>query len=114
MNNRGRYPPGMGNGRGGGGGNFHSNPNFQTRNSSFHQPQHSQYVQRPQQNHQQLQPHQQQQQQWLRRNPSAGSSSVNPVDKTVQLEANIDSRYISWILGFSLESLVCFVYELML
>ncbi|KAI3908633.1 hypothetical protein MKW92_025416 [Papaver armeniacum] len=95
MNNpRGRYPPGIGNGRGGGGGYVNSNPNFQPRN-----PQQQQYVQRnPVQNQPQYQQQQQQQQQqqWLRRNPMGGNdSSVNEVEKAVQSET-IDSSSQDW------------------
>lgn len=91
-NNRGRYPPGIGAGRGGG---MNANPNFQSR-----VPQ-QQYVQRNfgQNHHQQQQYYQhqqhhnqQQQQQWLRRNQlTAAESSVDEVEKTVQSEA-VDSR----------------------
>ncbi|KAB5569175.1 hypothetical protein DKX38_002968 [Salix brachista] len=92
-NNRGRYPPGIGAGRGGG---MNANPNFQSR-----VPQ-QQYVQRNfgQNHHQQQQYYQhqqhhnqQQQQQWLRRNQlSAAESSVDEVEKTVQSEA-VDSSF---------------------
>ncbi|XP_031098119.1 DEAD-box ATP-dependent RNA helicase 8-like [Ipomoea triloba] len=106
MNSRGRYPPGIGNGRGGGGsgyggGGFRSghnsggynqprNPHYQYAQQNPPQPQ--QYGQRTLQN----QP-QQQQQQWLRRNPSAAASesSSNEVLKTIQSEA-IDSSSQDW------------------
>ncbi|KAK6158168.1 hypothetical protein DH2020_005482 [Rehmannia glutinosa] len=84
---RGRYPPGIGNGRGGGG---TLNQNYQNRNPHYQQ-QHQQppYPQRPAQN---------QPPQWMRRNPSASidSDSYNEVEKTVQSEA-IGSTYISAI-----------------
>nr|DAD18862.1 TPA_asm: hypothetical protein HUJ06_020325 [Nelumbo nucifera] len=83
MNTRGRYPPGIGNGRGG---NVNANPNFQARN-----PQ-QQYVQR---NTVQNQQAFQQQQQWLRRNPMGTDSSSNEVEKTVQSEA-VDSSSQDW------------------
>lgn len=100
MNNRGRYPPGIGGG--GRGGMNAANPSFQSN-----RPQ-QQYVQRNlvqshhhnQQfhNHQQQQQHnqQQQQQQWLRRNnfPGADSNAVDEVEKTVQSEAAIDPRFV--------------------
>ncbi|KAM7472183.1 hypothetical protein LguiA_010366 [Lonicera macranthoides] len=80
MNTRGRYPPGIGGGRG----NMHGNPNFQARN-----PQ--QYVQRsPMQNHQQFQ-----QQQWLRRNQLGDYSGAEEVEKTIQSGA-IDSSGASY------------------
>lgn len=110
MNTRGRYPPGIGNGRGGSG---HPNPNFQSRNPQ--QEQEHQYVpnfqnRNPQQQQQQYAPnfqsrnslqqqqqhHQQQyvqrnyvqnQQQWMKRSTTATDSGVNEVDKTVQSEA---------------------------
>lgn len=87
-NNRGRYPPGMGVGRGA---VMNANPSFQSR-----VPQ-QQYVQRNlMQNHQQFQHQQQQQQhqqqQWLRRSQLPPvDSSVDEVEKTVQSEA-VDSR----------------------
>ncbi|KAJ4956925.1 hypothetical protein NE237_013708 [Protea cynaroides] len=97
MNTRGRYPPGIGNGRGG---NFNSNPNFQARI-----PQ-QQYVQRNTvQNQQQFQQQQFrntvqsqqqfQQQQWLRRNPMGNDSSSNEVEKEMQSEA-VDSSSQDW------------------
>lgn len=118
-NARPRYPPGIGNGRGGGGGNYaQQNPNFQNRpsyhNNQYHdQPQ---YVQRraPQQNYQQHQnqyqqqqqqhqQQQQQQQQWMMRRPAntssdnAGStqSSSNQVEKSNQT-TNVDSSAEDW------------------
>ncbi|KAH7577917.1 hypothetical protein JRO89_XS01G0315700 [Xanthoceras sorbifolium] len=95
-NSRGRYPPGIGGGRGGVNA---ANPSFQSS-----RPQ-QQYVQRSLvQNHQQQfhhhqqqqQQHQQQQQQWLRRNhfPGSDSSVVDEVEKTVQSEAAMDSSYL--------------------
>ncbi|CAA7017373.1 unnamed protein product [Microthlaspi erraticum] len=110
-NNRGRYPPGIGAGRGA----FNPNPNFQSRPGYQQQPP-PQYVQRggyqQQQNHQQQfqqatsQPHQyqqqhqqQQQQQWLRRPQISGGNSngdaVVEVEKTVQSEA-IDTNSEDW------------------
>ncbi|KAG6784756.1 hypothetical protein POTOM_010462 [Populus tomentosa] len=91
-NNRGRYPPGIGAGRGGG---MNANPNFQSRvpqqqyvQRNFGQNHHQQQYYQHQQHHNQ----QQQQQQWLRRNQlTAADSSVDEVEKTVQSEA-VDSR----------------------
>ncbi|KAL0373253.1 UNVERIFIED_CONTAM: DEAD-box ATP-dependent RNA helicase 12 [Sesamum calycinum] len=89
MNNnytRGRYPPGIGNGRGGFGvGGAHQNN--QNRNSHYLQPQ-PPYPQRTAPN---------QPQQWMRRNPSAStvSESSNEVEKTVQSEA-IGSTSQDW------------------
>ncbi|KAK4400754.1 DEAD-box ATP-dependent RNA helicase 12 [Sesamum angolense] len=89
MNNnytRGRYPPGIGNGRGGFGvGGTHQNN--QNRNSHYLQPQ-PPYPQRTAPN---------QPQQWMRRNPSAStvSESSNEVEKTVQSEA-IGSTSQDW------------------
>lgn len=100
MNNRARYPPGIGAGRG-----VNAGPAFQSRTP---QPQ---YVQRGQlgqptqyqQNHHQQQQHQQQQhqqhqhqqhQQWLRRTQlGSADSTVDEVEKTVQSVAD-DSRCI--------------------
>ncbi|CAH8323833.1 unnamed protein product [Eruca vesicaria subsp. sativa] len=105
-NNRGRYPPGIGAGRGA----VNPNPNFQSRPGYQQQPP-PQYVQRggyaQQQQFQQAtsqQPHryqqQPQQQQWLRRPPqiSGGSSNgdaVAEVEKTVLSEA-IDTNSEDW------------------
>lgn len=117
-NNRGRYPPGIGAGRGGG---MNANPSFQSR-----PPHQQQYVQRnllpnhqqqqqyfqQQQHHQQQQQQQQhqQQQQWLRRGQLGGSSSadsaVDEVEKTVQSEA-VDPRCVC----AGLLSNVCFYYS---
>ncbi|RXH93711.1 hypothetical protein DVH24_014287 [Malus domestica] len=102
--NRGRYPPGIGAGRGGG---MNANPAFQSR-----PPHQQQYVQRnllpnhhhQQQYFQQQQQHQQhqqyqQQQQWLRRGQLGGSTSadsaVDEVEKTVQSEA-VDPSSQDW------------------
>lgn len=107
-NNRARYPPGIGAGRGA----INPNPNFQSRPGYQQQPP-PQYVQRGgyvQQNHQQqfqqpppsmphpqhqYQQQQQQQQQWLRRAQISGGNSngdaVVEVEKTVQTEA-IDTK----------------------
>lgn len=87
MNSRGRYPPGIGGNRGG---NVAPSPNYQQRNPQQQQ----QYGQRNfVQSNQQFQ----QQQQWLRRNQTGGGggldSSVEEVEKTVQSEAAVDSRY---------------------
>uniref|UniRef100_A0A2P2LB84 RNA helicase n=1 Tax=Rhizophora mucronata TaxID=61149 RepID=A0A2P2LB84_RHIMU len=100
-NNRGRYPPGIGAGRGGG---VNVNPSFQSRV----QQQHLQYVQRNYiQNHQQFQHHQHQQQQqqqlqqhqqqqWLRRSQlTLADSTIDEVEKTVQSEA-VDSSSQDW------------------
>ncbi|KAL0448017.1 UNVERIFIED_CONTAM: DEAD-box ATP-dependent RNA helicase 8 [Sesamum latifolium] len=89
MNNnytRGRYPPGIGNGRGGFGVGG-TNQNYQNRNSHYLQPQ-PPYPQRTAPN---------QPQQWMRRNPSAStvSESSNEVEKTVQSEA-IGSTSQDW------------------
>lgn len=84
MNPRGRYPPGIGNGRGG---NPNINPNFQGRNP------HQQYVQRNPLQNQQHQFHQQQhQQQWLRRNPMGADPGAGEVEKAVVLSEGVDSR----------------------
>ncbi|OMP00441.1 hypothetical protein COLO4_12680 [Corchorus olitorius] len=101
MNSRGRYPPGIGVGRGGG---VNANPNFQSRPPQQHYVQrnmvqnHQQFHQQQQQHHHQQQQQQQQQQQWLRRNalPSGNDSSVvDEVEKTVQSEA-VDSSSQDW------------------
>ena len=106
-NNRGRYPPGIGAGRGA----INSNPNFQSRPGYQQQPP-PQYVQRggyAQQNHQQQfqqatsqqvqQQHgYQQQQQWLRRPQISGGNSngdaVVEVEKSVLSEA-IDTKLVA-------------------
>lgn len=91
MNNRARYPPGIGAGRGGAG--MNSGPAFQSRASQM------QYVQRNQLGQQQFQPNYQQQPQSLQhrqlqwsRKPQVGSAeaSLDEVEKTVQSEA-VDS-----------------------
>ncbi|CAI9101785.1 OLC1v1039197C1 [Oldenlandia corymbosa var. corymbosa] len=90
MNQRTRYPPGIGGpgvGRGGGNMNPNANPNFQPRN-----PQ--QYIQRNPM-HYQNQPPPQQQQQWLRRNQLSNEAAVDEVEKTVQSEA-VDSSSQDW------------------
>ncbi|KAK4488260.1 hypothetical protein RD792_004007 [Penstemon davidsonii] len=81
---RGRYPPGIGNGRGGG----TLNPNYSNRNPNYPQLQ-PPYQQRtaPNQPQPQPQPHPQQ---WMRRNPSS-----TEVEKTVQSEA-IGSTSQDW------------------
>lgn len=92
MNPRGgRYPPGIGNGRG-------QNPNFAGGNPNVHPnyPRNNaqqQYVQRNVVQNQN-QPPPQQQQQWLRRNqmvPSSRPPGMLEVEKTVQSEI-LDSR----------------------
>ncbi|EOA20466.1 hypothetical protein CARUB_v10000779mg [Capsella rubella] len=104
MNNRGRYPPGIGAGRGA----TNPNPNYQSRPGYQQQPP-PQYVQRgyaqnhqqaPSQPHQYQQQQQQQQQQWLRRAqiPPGGNSNgdaVVEVEKTVQSEV-IDPNSEDW------------------
>ncbi|KAH1256118.1 DEAD-box ATP-dependent RNA helicase 8 [Glycine max] len=98
-NNRARYPPGMGIGRGGFNPNLGQNPSlnqnpnlnqnhhaFQARPPYHHQQQQPQYVQR----HLLQPPPPQQQQQWLRRDANA----VDEVEKTVQSEP-MDSRTVS-------------------
>lgn len=97
MNNssRGRYPPGIGSGRGG---INAANPSFQSNRP------HQQYVQRN------LVPQQfQQQQQWLRRNnfPGAESPAVDEVEKTVQSEAAIDPRFV-FRLFLLVEIILCY------
>ncbi|CAN7089160.1 unnamed protein product [Brassica rapa subsp. narinosa] len=107
-NNRGRYPPGIGAGRGA----INSNPNFQSRPGYQQQPP-PQYVQRggyAPQNHQQQfqqatsqqvqQQHgYQQQQQWLRRPQISGGNSngdaVAEVEKSVLSEA-VDTNSEDW------------------
>lgn len=87
MNNRGRYPPGIGTGRGAA-----PNPDFQPYRQ---QSQDQQHVQRGQpQNHQQIQLQQQQQQQWSRRPQVPGNASnANDVQKTTsQPEASNDPK----------------------
>ncbi|KAF5731714.1 DEAD-box ATP-dependent RNA helicase 8-like [Tripterygium wilfordii] len=106
-NNRGRYPPGIGVGRGG----VNTNPNFQSRTP----PQQQQYVQRnflnnhqqfqqqqqqyhhnqQQHHHSQQQLQQQQQQQWLRRGNIRGADSVDEVEKSVHSEA-VDPSSQDW------------------
>lgn len=88
-NPRGRYPPGMGAGRGGG-----MNPNPMNPSPGFQsRPLQQQYVQRNFVQNQRQYLNQQQQQQWLRRGQSgsAADSSVDEVEKTVQSEA-VDMR----------------------
>ncbi|KAI0493599.1 hypothetical protein KFK09_023718 [Dendrobium nobile] len=92
MNPRGRYPPGIGNGRGGGAG---PNPNFYPRGP---QPQ-QQYVQRnplPSQQNQIYHNQQQQQQryqQWLKRNES--NSGAGELVKSVTTQGS-DSSSQDW------------------
>ncbi|OIW01124.1 hypothetical protein TanjilG_25232 [Lupinus angustifolius] len=94
MNNRARYPPGIGLGRGGGSGGgagLNLNPGFQQR-----PPQ--QHVQRHIMQQQQYQQQQQQQQQWLRRTQLGGNTNTNvveEVEKTVQSEA-VDESSQDW------------------
>ncbi|EXC06854.1 hypothetical protein L484_017320 [Morus notabilis] len=107
--NRGRYPPGIGAGRGGG---MHANPAFQSRapqqqyvqrnlvqnQTQQHYIQQQQHHQHQHHHHQQQQQHQyQQQQQWLRRGQLGGvadSGVVDEVEKTVQSEA-VDSSLVT-------------------
>ncbi|KHG18488.1 DEAD-box ATP-dependent RNA helicase 8 -like protein [Gossypium arboreum] len=94
MNSRGRYPPGIGVGRGGG---LNSNPGFQSRPPQQNYMQRN-FVQNHHQFHNQHQHQQQQQQQWLRRNQLPGtndSSVVDEVEKTIQSEA-FDSSSQDW------------------
>ncbi|XP_022770405.1 DEAD-box ATP-dependent RNA helicase 8-like [Durio zibethinus] len=98
MNSRGRYPLGIGVGRGGG---VNANPNFQSRLPQQHYVQRNLVQNHHQFQHQQQQQHQhqqQQQQQWLRRNHLPGgndTSVVDEVEKTVQSEA-VDSSSQDW------------------
>ncbi|XP_072957015.1 DEAD-box ATP-dependent RNA helicase 8-like [Typha angustifolia] len=100
MNPRGRYPPGIGDGRGG---SMDGNPNYYGRSP---QQQH-QYVQRnplpgqqQQQQFQQFQQQQQQfqqqqQQQWLRRNQMGSDSSTSKAVTSIQPNS-IDSSSQDW------------------
>lgn len=102
MNNRGRYPPGIGAGRGA----SNPNPNYQSRPGYQQQQPPPQYVQRGgyAQNHQQqfqqspTQPHQyqqqQQQQQWLRRAQIPGGNSNSNGDAVVEVEKTVQSEVI--------------------
>lgn len=101
MNNRGRYPPGIGLGRGNGGVGLNSGfqprpPQQQYVQRHVVQHQHPQQYQQHQQNQHHHQQQQQQQQQWLRRTQLVGGSTdnnvVEEVEKTVQSEA-VDSRW---------------------
>lgn len=111
-NARPRYPPGIGNGRGGH--YAQQNPNFQSRPPYNHQQHHNQphYMKKnsPQQNQYQNQ-QQQQQQQWMMRRPANSNaaatttatsavdstqSTFNEVDDTVQAPQSVDSRYFSF------------------
>ncbi|XP_039119326.1 LOW QUALITY PROTEIN: DEAD-box ATP-dependent RNA helicase 8-like [Dioscorea cayenensis subsp. rotundata] len=101
MNNRGRYPPGIGNARGGG--NAGQNPNLYGR-APHHQ---HQYVQRNplqnqqnqsfQQQYQQQHPQQQhpQQQLWLRRNQMGSDLGGNEAAKSVQ-SGGVDASSQDW------------------
>ncbi|CAA6655629.1 unnamed protein product [Spirodela intermedia] len=101
MNPRGRYPPGIGNGRGG---NPSTNPNYYSRGPQ--QPQHQQqYVQRstvqnqqgqqyPQ--HPQQQQQQRQQRQWPAGNQMGGDAGVVETGKAVQANSNMDSSLLDW------------------
>lgn len=105
-NNRGRYPPGIGAGRGGG---MNLNPAFQSRVPQQHYVQRSLVQQQNQHQQQQQQYHQQQQQQqqWLRRGQLGGADSiVDEVEKTVQSEA-VDSR-CCLLLMYKLYTYACF------
>ncbi|KAF9668934.1 hypothetical protein SADUNF_Sadunf14G0055100 [Salix dunnii] len=102
-NNRGRYPPGIGAGRGGG---MNANPNFQSRvpqqqyvQRHFGQNNHQQQYNHHQQNLNQQQHQQQQQQQWLRRNQLAAADSSDEVEKTVQSEAADSSAILVFLLA---------------
>ncbi|KAF2575832.1 hypothetical protein F2Q70_00000042 [Brassica cretica] len=96
-NNRGRYPPGIGAGRGA----INPNPNFQSRPGYQQQPP-PQYVQRggytAQQNHQQQFQQATSQQQWLRRPQISGGNSngdaVAEVEKSVLSQA-IDTKLVA-------------------
>ncbi|KAF2575830.1 hypothetical protein F2Q70_00000044 [Brassica cretica] len=96
-NNRGRYPPGIGAGRGA----INPNPNFQSRPGYQQQPP-PQYVQRggytAQQNHQQQFQQATSQQQWLRRPQISGGNSngdaVAEVEKSVLSQA-IDTKLLA-------------------
>ncbi|KOM57312.1 hypothetical protein LR48_Vigan11g034500 [Vigna angularis] len=93
-NNRARYPPGMGLGRGGFHPNVGHNPNLNqnpglNQNQAF-QPRPS-YQQQPHYVQRHLMQQPQQQQQWLRRDANA----VDEVEKTVQSEA-VDSSSQDW------------------
>jgi len=91
-NNRARYPPGMGLGRGGFHPNVGHNPNL-NQNPGLNQNQAFQprppYQQQPHYVQRHLMQQPQQQQQWLRRDANA----VDEVEKTVQSEA-VDSRFV--------------------
>ncbi|KAJ0970211.1 hypothetical protein J5N97_023088 [Dioscorea zingiberensis] len=91
MDPRGRYPPGMGNGRGM---NSEQNPNFYGRMAPQQQ---QQYVQKnPAQNqHYQSVQQQQKQQLWLRRNEMSGDSGRNEAAKSVQSDG-IDASSQDW------------------
>ncbi|KAF5744362.1 DEAD-box ATP-dependent RNA helicase 8 [Tripterygium wilfordii] len=120
-NNRGRYPPGIGVGRGGEG---NTNPNFQSRTPQQQQQylqrnyvhNHQQFQQQQQHHHNQQQHHhnqqqhhhnqqqlqQQQQQQWLRRGQlPVAHSVVDEVEKTVQSEA-VDPSSQDWKAGLKI------------
>ncbi|WVZ86527.1 hypothetical protein U9M48_033289 [Paspalum notatum var. saurae] len=93
MDPRARYPPGMGNGRGG-------NPNYYGRGPPP-QPQHHHQQQPPSQAHHQYvqrqpqpAPHhnQQQQQQWLRRHQAAGEVAGASLQRAPPAADGIDSR----------------------
>ncbi|GAB2302006.1 Envelope glycoprotein gp160 [Dionaea muscipula] len=123
-NIRGRYPPGMGGGRGGGGfgadgggvggGGVNANSNFQDRSSQQReyvirrqQPQLQQLQQQQQQQHLMMQYQRTQQQQpnpqWQRRYPSRvdprihsrAESGVDEVEKMIQSEA-VDMSSLDW------------------
>lgn len=114
----GRYPPGIGAGRGA----INPNPNFQSRPGYQQQQPPPQYVQRgsgysqQQQQFQQApsqQPHryqQQQQQQWLRRPQISGGDAVAEVEKTVLSEAAIDTKLVAFVFFFCLLLRVWILY----
>uniref|UniRef100_A0A0E0GAB8 RNA helicase n=1 Tax=Oryza nivara TaxID=4536 RepID=A0A0E0GAB8_ORYNI len=101
MDPRARYPPGIGNGRGGNPNYYNRGPPLQQQHNHHQQqqtsaPHHQQYVQRqPQQHHHHNhhQQHQQQQQQWLRRNQiarEAAGTDRNSEPKAVAQSPAVD------------------------
>ncbi|XP_020260542.1 DEAD-box ATP-dependent RNA helicase 6-like [Asparagus officinalis] len=94
MNQRGRYPPGIGNGRGADGPPNPSpnpNPNYYGRNPNQQHQLQQQFSQRGNQ----MQSPQQFQQQWLRRNQIGGDAGSSEVSKPRQSQA-IDSSSPDW------------------
>jgi ATP-dependent RNA helicase DDX6/DHH1 len=104
MDQRARYPPGIGNGRGGNPNYYGRGPPQQLQQEQHHHQQppppsqayHQQYVQRqsqPQpQPSQHLSQQQQQQQQWLRRQQIAGEAAGAGPQKATPAVDGIDSR----------------------